>query len=221
MSMLNDHSGSDERDGGSLVQRLTQMLRAGSSAAAYEALGKHGDVAPHIRALVPDVICAGPAFTVRAAPGHGDDITEAVDTAPPGSVLVIDIGETSAACTWGGTGTAIAQRRGIAGMVSNGHVRDIAEIRRARFPVFAQGTVVSGWRRGQRGALQVPVSVGGQIVMPGDLVCADDDGVVVIPAVLFAAVEVALSKRLRFETEAHDIVAAGGSYADVIARKPG
>ena len=214
---------------GAVMRRLLARLESGSAAAAYEAMGKRGDVAPFVRALVPDLLCVGPAFTVRAAAGFGDDITEATDTAPPGSVIVIDVGagqsqgasQGQGACTWGGTGSAIAQRRGIAGVVSNGHVRDIAEIRQLRFPVFAAGTVVSGWRRGQRGALQVPVSIGGQIVHPGDLVCADDDGVVIVAQDLFDAADAGLAARLQFESEAHAIVEAGGSYADIMQRKPG
>ena len=204
-----------------VMSRLADSLRSGSAAAAYEAAGKRGDVAPCIRAMVSNVLCVGPAFTVRAPPGYGDDITEATDTAPPGSVIVIDIGAAQTACTWGGTGTAIAQRRGIAGVVSNGHVRDIVDIRQLGFPVFAAGTVVSGWRRGQRGALQVPVCIGGQVVHPGDLVCADDDGVVILAQDGFEAADAALAARLRFEREAHAIVQAGGSYADIIQRKPG
>jgi 4-hydroxy-4-methyl-2-oxoglutarate aldolase len=204
-----------------LACKLVDRLKTASAAAAYEALGKRGDVAPSVRALVSDLLCVGPAFTVQAHPGFGDDITEATDAAPPGSVIVIDIGPGQTACTWGGTGSAIAQRRGIAGVVSNGHVRDIAEIRRARFPVFAAGTAVSGWRRGRRGALQIPVSIGGQIVQPGDLVCADDDGVVILAKTLFEAAYVALGARLQFENEAEAIVQAGGSYADIMQRKPG
>lgn len=203
-----------------IADRLADRLRSGSAAAAYEAAGKRGDVAPCIRAMGSGLLCVGPAFTVRAPPGYGEDITEATDTAPPGSVIVIDIGAGHAACTWGGTGATIAQRRGIAGVVSNGHVRDIAEIRQLGFPVFAAGTVVSGWRRGQRGALQVPVSIGGQVVHPGDLVCADDDGVVILARDQFEAAHAALEARLRFEREADAIVQAGGTYADIIERKP-
>ena len=204
-----------------ILTRLADRLRSGSAAAAYEAAGKQGDVAPCIRAMVSGLLCVGPAFTVRAPAGYGEDITEATDTAPPGSVIVIDIGAGQTACTWGGTGATIAQRRGIAGVVSNGHVRDIAEIRQLAFPVFALGTVVTGWRRGQRGALQVPVSIGGQVVHPGDLVCADDDGVVILTQDQFESADAALAARLKFEQEAHAIVQAGGSYADVIRRKPG
>ncbi|WP_158213211.1 RraA family protein [Pigmentiphaga sp. NML080357] len=202
------------------IALLCDRLRAASAAAAYEAMEGRGHMSPALRALVADALCAGPAYTVRAPAGYGDEIVRAADEAPPGSVIVIDVGPARDACTWGGTGTAVAQRRGIAGVVSNARVRDIAEIRRVRFPVFARGTVASGWARGRRGATGVPVSVGGQIVHAGDLVCADDDGIVVIPRGEAAAFMARLEARLAFEREAARIVDGGGRYADVMAAKP-
>ncbi len=200
------------------IQYLCAQLKRASAAAAYEAMDKQGDLSPLIKAMVKDVLCVGTAYTVRAPAGYGDEIVLAADNAPAGSVIVIDIGAQTA-CSWGGTGTAIAARRGISGVVSNGFVRDVAEIRHAKFPVFAQGTVVSGWRKGRSGETGVPVTVGGQIVHSGDIVCADDNGVVVIPQTQAGKFLRQLEARLHFEAEADRIVQSGGSYAQVMASK--
>ncbi len=201
------------------LAELCRLLRTASAAAACEAMDGRGHLSPDISALVPNLLCAGPAYTVRAPAGYGDEIVRAADEAPPGSVIVIDVGPAQDVCTWGGTGTAVARRRGIAGVVSNGRVRDIAEIRRARFPVFARGVIASGWARGRPGSTGDPVSVGGRIVRAGDLICADDDGVVVLPQDEAATVLDRLQARLAFEREASRIVDADGRYADVIAAK--
>ncbi|MDX3906578.1 MAG: RraA family protein [Pigmentiphaga sp.] len=202
------------------IEQLCRRLREASAAAAYEAMDRRGNMSTSLRALVADALCVGPAYTVLAPAGWGDEIIRAIDDAPAGSVIVIDIGPEGEACTWGGTGTVVAQRRGIAGVVSNGRIRDIAEIRRARFPVYARGTIVSGWSRGRTGNAGVPVSVGGRVVHPGDVICADDDGIVVIPRDEAAAVAVRLQSRLHFEKNAARIVGQGGRYADVAAAKP-
>ncbi|MDH2238085.1 RraA family protein [Pigmentiphaga sp. GD03639] len=202
------------------VVALCALLRQASAAAAYEAMERGGHMSPTLSALVAGVLCTGPAYTVRAPAGYGDEIVRAADEAPPGSVIVIDVGPAPDACTWGGTGTAVAQRRGVSGVVSNGRVRDLAEIRRARFPVFARGAVATGWSGGRRGETGVPVSVGGRVVQAGDVLCADDDGIVVIPRAGAAPFLERLRARLDFEREAARIVDEGGRYADVMARKP-
>ncbi|WP_165963005.1 MULTISPECIES: RraA family protein [unclassified Pigmentiphaga] len=201
------------------IAALCALLRQASAAAAHEAMERAGHLSPSLSALVPGVLCVGPAHTVRAPAGYGDEIVRAADEAPPGSVIVIDVGPAPDACTWGGTGTAVAQRRGVSGVVSNGRVRDLAEIRRARFPVFAHGAVATGWSSGRRGETGVPVSVGGRLVHAGDILCADDDGIVVIPRAGAARFLERLQARLDFEREAARIVDAGGRYADVMARK--
>ncbi|GAA0520746.1 RraA family protein [Pigmentiphaga daeguensis] len=202
------------------VAALCALLRQASAAAAYEAMERGGHMSPTLSALVAGLLCTGPAYTVRAPAGYGDEIVRAADEAPPGSVIVIDVGPAPDACTWGGTGTAVAQRRGVSGVVSNGRVRDLAEIRRARFPVFARGAVATGWSGGRRGETGVPVSVGGRLVEAGDMLCADDDGIVVIPRAGAAPFLTRLRARLDFEREAAGIVDKGGRYADVMARKP-
>ncbi len=203
-----------------LVDELVALLKTASASAAWEAIGKQGDVASEIVAIVPGVLCAGPAFTVKAHPHRAGAIGPSLDHAPPGSVLVIDVGYDEGGCAFGGTGALAAQMAGIAGCVTNGRVRDTAEMRRLQFPVFARGATLRSGRKEPAAERGVPVVVGGQLVEPGDLVCGDDDGVVVIAQRHFPVLAQRLAERLAFEAEADRLVREGLPYGQAIARRP-
>jgi 4-hydroxy-4-methyl-2-oxoglutarate aldolase len=151
-----------------------------AAATVYEANGKRGDMAPAIRQMVPGTRLFGPAFTVRCLPGDFAAVLRAIDRAKRGEVLVIDAGGSERVTALGGTSSLAAKRRGLAGAIVNAACRDIDEIRALRFPVYALGTSVRGTLKSHPGWLQVPVSVGGTTVEPGDYVLGDADGVVVI-----------------------------------------
>jgi regulator of RNase E activity RraA len=105
----------------------------------------------------------------------------AIYRAAPGDVVVVESGDLDYALA-GGNVCAVAQRNGIAGFVLDGLIRDVAEVREMGFPVFARGVVpVPGGKRAVL-PLDVPVRCGGVPVRPGDLVVADEEGVVVVPA---------------------------------------
>jgi 4-hydroxy-4-methyl-2-oxoglutarate aldolase len=126
---------------------------------------------------------AGPAFTVTCAPGDNLMLHAAIYRAAPGSVLVVAAGDTDYAVA-GGNVCAVAQRRGIAAFVVDGVIRDLAEVRDAGFPVFARGVVPVAGVKAAIAPLNEPVRCGGVLVRAGDIVVADDDGVLVIPAEL-------------------------------------
>ena len=104
------------------------ILRSMSAATIWEAAGKRGDMSPRIKPLFAEARVAGPAFTVKMFPGETLAAVRSVDAAPPGSVIVIDAGAAERGVSWGGTATFAASRKGIAGLVTNGTVRDLAEI---------------------------------------------------------------------------------------------
>ncbi len=133
-----------------------------------------------IRAITPGAKCVGPAFTVRAAPGDWAKPVEAIDQAPPGSVLVIDAGGSPPAL-WGELATHSCLQRRIAGVVIDGAIRDTPEIRRLGFPAFARWVVANAGEPKGFGEIGIPVRVGGQRVHPGDWIVGDDDGVIVLP----------------------------------------
>lgn len=161
-------------------QAILKKLAGLAAATVYEANGKRGDMAPAIRQMVPGTRLAGPAFTVRCLPGDFAAVLRAIDHARRGDVLVIDAGGSDRITALGGTSCLAARRRGLAGAVLNAACRDLDEIRAMRFPVYALGTSVRGTLKNHPGWLQVPVSVGGTVVAPGDFVLGDADGVVVI-----------------------------------------
>jgi regulator of RNase E activity RraA len=124
---------------------------------------------------------AGPACTVRCAPGDNLMLHAAIYRAAPGSVIVVEAGDVDYAVS-GGNVCAVAKRRGIAGFVVDGVIRDLAEVREDRFPVFARGVIpIPGGKR-ELGMLNGTVRCGGVQVAPGDVVVADEEGIVVVPA---------------------------------------
>ncbi|MFI6942443.1 RraA family protein [Streptomyces sp. NPDC050418] len=123
---------------------------------------------------------AGPAFTVRCPAGDQLGLHAAIYRAAPGSVLVVEAADAQYALA-GGNVCAIAQRRGIAGFVMNGAIRDIAEVRASGFPVYAKGVVPIPGNKRTVEPFNEPVRVGGVIVHAGDIVVADEEGVVVVP----------------------------------------
>lgn len=124
---------------------------------------------------------AGPSFTVRCRPGDNLMLHAAVHRATPGSVIVVESGDVDHALA-GGNVCAVAQRRGIAGFVLDGVIRDVAEARQLGFPVFARGVLPIPGTKQAVAPLNVPVRCGGVQVGPGDVVVADEEGVVVVPA---------------------------------------
>jgi 4-hydroxy-4-methyl-2-oxoglutarate aldolase len=124
---------------------------------------------------------AGPAYTVRCRAGDNLMLHAAIHRAEPGSVIVVESGDLDYALA-GGNVCAVAQRRGIAGFVLDGLIRDLGEVREAGFPVFARGVIpIPGTKAGPE-PLNIPVTCGGVTVHPGDVVVADEEGVVVVPA---------------------------------------
>jgi regulator of RNase E activity RraA len=127
---------------------------------------------------------AGPAYTVRYIPigtvktGAGDFL----DDVPAGNVVVLDNGGRTYCTVWGDLMTRVAKRNGVAGTVIDGVCRDVDLIRELQYPIFTRGAfMMTGKGRMQLAAVQETVTIGERSVQPGDLVIADDSGVVVVP----------------------------------------
>jgi len=123
---------------------------------------------------------AGPAFTVRCAPGDNLMLHAAIYRAQPGSVLVVQAGDADYALA-GGNVCAIAQRRGIAALITDGVIRDLAEVREIGFPVFARGVIPAPGAKLAASPLNGRVRCGGAGVDAGDIVVADEEGIAVVP----------------------------------------
>lgn len=153
-----------------------------SPTAYADGLGREQFMDIGLREIWPQIPrIAGLAYTARCAPGDNLMLHAAIYRAQPGDVIVVEAGDSDYAMC-GGNVCAIAQERGIAGFVIDGAVRDIAEIREARFPVFARGCIPIPGVKETLGSLGVPVVCGGVRVSPGDIVIADEEGIAVVPA---------------------------------------
>jgi regulator of RNase E activity RraA len=125
-------------------------------------------------------LCAQ-ARTVVAMAADGGIVQVALTLARRGEAIVMDAGGVPDTAVWGGIATAAARALGIAGIVIDGAVRDLADIRADGLPTFARAAVPRGPHDGFGGIIDCPIAAGGVPVRPGDLVLGDDDGVVVVP----------------------------------------
>ncbi|WP_329171839.1 RraA family protein [Streptomyces sp. NBC_01477] len=139
---------------------------------------------------------AGPAFTVGCPPGDNLMLHAAIYRAAPGSVIVMESGGDVDHAVAGGNVCAVAHRRGIAGFVIDGVIRDLGEIRAMGFPVFARGIVPCPGEKSAVVPHGGPVRCGGVEVHAGDIVVADEEGVAVVPAARAAQVLADARKKL-------------------------
>lgn len=124
---------------------------------------------------------AGPAYPVRCPSGDNLMLHAAIYRAEPGSIIVAQGGDNDYALA-GGNVCAAAQKRGVVAFVLDGVIRDIAESRERRFPVFARGVMPFPGAKDGVGVLNGPIRCGGVEVRPGDIVVADEEGIVVVPS---------------------------------------
>lgn len=146
-----------------------------------DSLDRTGCMASAIKCVWPGARLFGQARTVVTMVGDNSTIHAAVELAEPGDVLVVDAGGACEVAIWGGVITEAATLRGVAGVVIDGAIRDVEELRGRRFPVFARAVTPRGPHKGHGGTIDGPAAVGGVSISPGDLVIGDDDGVVIVP----------------------------------------
>lgn len=161
---------------------VVDALGAHGTATVHEAIGRRGFLGPHLRPIQQDVRLAGTAITVQCHPGDNLMIHAAVEVCQPGDVLVVT---TTAPSTHGMFGELLAtslQVRGVRALVIDAGVRDTAELRAMGFAVWSRYVSCQGTVKATAGSVNVAVVIDGVVVNPGDVVCADDDGVVVVPA---------------------------------------
>jgi len=121
---------------------------------------------------------AGVAFTVRTRPGDNLAIHQALELVGPGDVIVVDGGGDDTRALVGEIMKDIAEHRGAAGFVIDGAIRDVAAFRASDFPCFARSVIHRGPYKNGPGVINAPVSIGGAVISPGDIIVGDEDGVV-------------------------------------------
>jgi 4-hydroxy-4-methyl-2-oxoglutarate aldolase len=164
----------------SVTSEMASRALAFGTSTLYESSGLDCSVDPLIRTLWPGAALAAPAYPLLCAPGDNLAIHIALERAPRGSVLVVGT-HNFVAGYWGEVLTVAAQAVGLVGLVTDGGVRDVAAMTRRQFPVFTRGVSVRGTIKASAPSVGKPINFNGVRVKTGDLVVADDDGVIVLP----------------------------------------
>jgi 4-hydroxy-4-methyl-2-oxoglutarate aldolase len=184
-------------------------LAAFGVATVHEAMGRTGYLGPGIRPVHLGARIGGTAVTAVCWPGDNLMIHAAVEQCRPGDILVVTTTSPSADGAFGELLATALQHRGVRGLVTTGGVRDVAELHAMSFPVFCAAVSAQGTVKATAGAVNVPVSIGGQRVVPGDAILADDDGVVVVPRPAVAATLSAARARAAKESESRAAFSRG------------
>jgi 4-hydroxy-4-methyl-2-oxoglutarate aldolase len=190
-------------------------LAAYGTATVHEAIGRRGFLGPDLRPIQDGISITGSAVTVSCHAGDNLMVHAAVEICMPGDILVVT---TTAPSTHGMVGELLATSlvaRGVRGLVIGAGVRDMGELRAMQFPVWARCVSCEGTVKASPGSVNIAVVLGGQVVEPGDVIRADDDGVVVVPR-SEAARAVALARaRTDRETATRERLAAGELGLDI------
>jgi 4-hydroxy-4-methyl-2-oxoglutarate aldolase len=168
-------------------------------ATVYEAAGRTGYLGSAIRPVYLGTRTGGTAVTAVCWPGDNLMIHAAVEQCQAGDILVVTTTSPNTDGSFGELLGSSLQQRGARGLVTTGGVRDVAELHAMNFPVFCAAVSAHGTVKATAGAVNIPVSIGGQRISPGDAIVADDDGVTVVARTAVAATLTAARARSEHE----------------------
>lgn len=182
-------------------------------------LGESGGRAAdrRLKPVWPGAAVAAPAYPVGCTPGDNLAVHVAVTSAPRGSVLVVDVGRVADRGYWGEVLTTAAEAAGLAGLVLDGGVRDVAALEAHGFPVFSSTIALTGATKEQRGTVGAPVRVGGVHVAQGDWVVGDADGVTIIAGDTLDEVVTAGKARQAKEAQFFAALRSGSTTVELLA----
>lgn len=208
------------RPAADLVEALAALPTPNISDNMQRQCGAAADLRPYHRGTK----LAGPAFTVKTRSGDNLIVHKAIDMASPGDVIVVDAGGELGQAIIGEIMSAHAAKRGIAGLVIDGAIRDADAIANSDFPVYARGVTHRGPYKDGPGEINVSVSIGGMVVNPGDIIVGDADGILAVPQAAAMEVITAARAQNRKEQATLESIAAGTidrSWVDEALRKKG
>jgi regulator of RNase E activity RraA len=172
-----------------------------------DGMGRRGIMDPGLKALNLDVKMCGPAVTVETRAADNLMVHAALKLAQPGDVIVVNAHGDLSAGIWGEITTRMAIRKGLAGLVMDGSVRDSRELAASGFPVFCRGVSPCGGGKEGTGQVNLPICCGGVPVHPGDIIVGDADGLVVVPRAMAEEAITAARKRIDIERRRMDAIA--------------
>lgn len=162
-------------------QELIEKIRAFTAPELCDGSVVYNAMDYHIKPIVTKQKICGPAITIKLPLGDSLMVTKAVDMAQPGDVIVIDGRGSGNNALWGDHRSLSCKVKGIAGVVMDGAFRDLEECEEIGFPMYARAVTCGSSTKNSNGEINVPISCGGVIVNPGDIIVGDVNGVCVVP----------------------------------------